>query len=88
MGYRLWSTQIDAVLTSTLFQQINEGNGGDGDFKSQALQAVVDNLKTKLNISLTPTHVRSCIKTWKNHGSMITDIRNYTKFKWDEDRRC
>lgn len=86
-GYRSWSTQMDVVLTATLFQQINEGNKGDGDFKQQALQAVVDNLKTKLNISLTPTHVRNRIKTWKTHYSEITDIRNYTKFRWDEDRK-
>ncbi|KAL1808223.1 hypothetical protein ACET3Z_025213 [Daucus carota] len=73
-GYRLWSTQMDAVLTSTLFQQINEGNKGDGDFKPQALQAVVYNLKAKFSISLTLTH-----ETWKRHYSMIIDIRNYTK---------
>ena len=60
-GYRLWSKQMGAILISTLFQQINEGNKGDGDFKPQALQAVVYNLKAKFSISLTLTHVRNRI---------------------------
>lgn len=86
-GYVTWNSQMDAILTSTLFQQINEGNKGDGDFKTQAHQAVVDKLRTELGIPVTVDHVRNRIKVWKKHYAMITEIRAYTKFKWDEEKK-
>ncbi|KAL6551405.1 hypothetical protein OROMI_021893 [Orobanche minor] len=78
---------MDAILTSTVFQQINEGNKGDGDFKPQAYQAVVDKLHVELNITLTASHVKNRIRSWKKHYAVITEIRTYTKFRWDEERK-
>ncbi|KAL2943146.1 Uncharacterized protein RDABS01_031494, partial [Bienertia sinuspersici] len=78
---------MDAILTSTLLEQINEGNEGDGDFKTQAYQAVLDKLRTELSIIITVDHVRSRIKVWKKHYAVISETRTYTKFKWDEERK-
>ncbi|KAL6529587.1 hypothetical protein OROGR_015210 [Orobanche gracilis] len=84
-GYVTWNSKIDVILTSTLFEQINEGNKGDGDFKPQAYQDVVDKLRVQLNI--TASHVKNRIKSWKKHFAIITEIRTYTKFRWDEERK-
>ncbi|KAL2942203.1 Speckle targeted PIP5K1A-regulated poly(A) polymerase [Bienertia sinuspersici] len=78
---------MDAILTSTLLEQINERKKGDGDFKTQAYQAVVDKLRIELSISVTVDHVRNRIKVWKKHYAVISEIRTYTKFKWDEERK-
>uniref|UniRef100_A0A803MDI9 Transposase n=1 Tax=Chenopodium quinoa TaxID=63459 RepID=A0A803MDI9_CHEQI len=86
-GYVSWNSKMDEILTSTLFEQINEGNKGDGDFKSQAYQAVVDKLRDDLGMSITVDHVRNRIKVWKKHYSVITEIRTNTKFKWDEKKK-
>ncbi|KMT02385.1 hypothetical protein BVRB_9g204980 [Beta vulgaris subsp. vulgaris] len=86
-GYVAWNRQMDVILTSTLYEQINEGNKGDGDFKSQAYQAVVDKLRLELNIYVTVDHVRNRIRVWKRHYATITEIRAYTKFKWDEEKK-
>uniref|UniRef100_A0A803N1Q8 Myb/SANT-like domain-containing protein n=2 Tax=Chenopodium quinoa TaxID=63459 RepID=A0A803N1Q8_CHEQI len=78
---------MDEILTNTLFEQINEGNKGDGYFKSQAYQAVVDKLRADLGMSITVDHVRNRINVWKKHYSVIPKIRTYTKFKWDEKKK-
>ncbi|XP_021860459.2 uncharacterized protein [Spinacia oleracea] len=78
---------MDSILTSTLYDQINEGNKGDGDFKSQAYQAVVDKLRAELAMSVTIDHVKNRIKVWKRHYAIISDIRTRTKFKWDEEKK-
>ncbi|KAL2937653.1 RIB43A-like with coiled-coils protein 2 [Bienertia sinuspersici] len=75
---------MDAILTNALYDQIREGNKEDGDFKSQAYQVVVDNLRAKLDMSVTLDHVTNTIKVWKKHYVTITEIRALTKFKWDE----
>ncbi|KNA06554.1 hypothetical protein SOVF_179940 [Spinacia oleracea] len=61
-GYVTWNSQMDGILTSTLYDQINEENKGDGDFKSQAYQAVVDKLRAELAMSVTIDHVKNRIK--------------------------
>ncbi|KAL2937217.1 Frizzled-4 [Bienertia sinuspersici] len=61
-GYVTWNSQMDAILTSTLLEQINEGNKGDRDFESQAYQAVADKLRAELGISVTIDHVKNRIK--------------------------
>lgn len=86
-SYNTWNFKMDAILTLTLFEQINEGNKGDGDFKPQAYQAVADKLRIELNMSLTAANVKNRIKSWKKHYSVITEIRTYTKFRWDEERK-
>ena len=58
-GYVSWNSKMDEILTSTLFEQINEGNKGDGDFKSQAYQAVVDKLRADLGMSIIVDHRHS-----------------------------
>ncbi|KAL2904816.1 GMP synthase [glutamine-hydrolyzing] [Bienertia sinuspersici] len=72
---------MDAILTSTLLEQINEGNKGDGDFKTQAYQPVVEWLTTELSIIVIVDHARNRIKVWKKHYGVIL------KFKWDEERK-
>ena len=32
-AYLTWNQEMDVILISTLFEQINEGNKGDGEFK-------------------------------------------------------
>ncbi|KMS95737.1 hypothetical protein BVRB_005390 [Beta vulgaris subsp. vulgaris] len=86
-GYFARNRQMDVILTSTLYEQINEGNKGDGDFKSQAYQAVVDKLRVELNIFVIVDHVRNRIRVWKRHYATIIEIRAYTKFKWDEEKK-
>ncbi|KAL8146913.1 hypothetical protein AgCh_004589 [Apium graveolens] len=86
-GYLTWNNEMDAILTSTLYDQINEGNKGEGDFKNQAYQAVVDKLRAGMGIYATVDHVKHRIKVWKKHYAVITEIRTYTKFKWDEEKR-
>ncbi|KAL6569216.1 hypothetical protein OROHE_003497 [Orobanche hederae] len=78
---------MDVILTSILFQQINEGNKGDEDFKPQAYQAVVDKLRVELNITLSASHIKNRIRSWKKHYAVIIEIRTYTKFRWDEGRK-
>ena len=74
---------MDVILTSTLFEQIIEGNKCEEDFKSQAHQVVVDKLKVELNIFVMVDYIR----VWKRHYATITEIRAYTIFKWDEERK-
>ena len=78
---------MNVILTSTLYEQINERNKDDGDFKSQAYQAMVDKLRVDLNMSMTIDHGRNRIRVWKRHYATITEIRAYKKFKWDEERK-
>ncbi|XP_074335607.1 uncharacterized protein LOC141672823 isoform X1 [Apium graveolens] len=85
--YLTWSTDMDNLLISTLYDQINAGNKGDGDFKAQAHQAVVDKLRVEMGIFATVDNVRNRIKVWKKHYAMIIEIRTYTKFKWDEEKK-
>ena len=86
-SYLTWNQQMDVILISTLFEQISEGNKGDGEFKPQAYQAVADNLRNQLGLLATTEHVKNRIKVWKKHHSVITDIRTYTKFKCDDDKK-
>ncbi|KAL1816919.1 uncharacterized protein LOC108208423 isoform X2 [Daucus carota subsp. sativus] len=86
-GYLAWTPEMDSILTSTLYDQINEGNKGDGNFKSQAYQAVVDKLRIEKSMLVTVEHVKHRIKIWKKHYGVISDIRNYTKFNWDEEKK-
>ncbi|KAL1831835.1 hypothetical protein ACET3Z_001486 [Daucus carota] len=86
-GYEAWNPEMDNILTSTLYDQINEGNKGDGNFKTQAYQAVVDKLRVKRSILATVDHVKHRIKIWKKHYGVISDIRNLTKFNWDEEKK-
>uniref|UniRef100_A0A803L9U5 Myb/SANT-like domain-containing protein n=1 Tax=Chenopodium quinoa TaxID=63459 RepID=A0A803L9U5_CHEQI len=58
-----------------------------GEFKSQAYQAVVDNVRKQLGILVTMDQVKNRIKVWKKHHSVINDIKTYTKFKWDDKKK-
>ncbi|KAL1828655.1 hypothetical protein ACET3Z_007067 [Daucus carota] len=85
-GYLAWTPDMDNILTSTLYDQINEGHKGDGNFKTQAYQAVVDKLRLE-GILVTVDHVKHRTKIWKKHYGVIADIKNFTKFKWDEEKK-
>lgn len=58
-GYITWNSQMDVILTSVLISQISEGNKGDGDFKSQAYQAVANKLRVELGLFVTIEHVKN-----------------------------
>ncbi|KAL2927752.1 L10-interacting MYB domain-containing protein [Bienertia sinuspersici] len=87
MGYVSWNKQMDDILTRVLLEEINNKEKGDGDFKPQAYQAVVDELKKELGIAINVDHVRNRTKSWKKHYGCIMDIRTYTKFKWDDEKK-
>ena len=40
-AYLTWNQQMDAILISTLFEQITEGNKGDEEFKPQAYKLLL-----------------------------------------------
>ncbi|XP_074302138.1 uncharacterized protein LOC141633594 isoform X1 [Silene latifolia] len=86
-GYISWNSQMDALLNSVLYNQVSQGNNGDGDWKPQAYQAVVDEVRSKLNVSVTTENVRNRVKIWRRHYGTIMEIRTKTKFKWDEERK-
>ncbi|KAL2942706.1 Protein transport protein sec31, partial [Bienertia sinuspersici] len=70
---------MNDILTRVLLEEINNKEKEDGDFKPQAYQAVVDELKKELGIAINVDH--------KKHYGCITDIRTYTKFKWDDEKK-
>ncbi|XP_057250816.1 uncharacterized protein LOC104893710 [Beta vulgaris subsp. vulgaris] len=78
---------MDDILTRVLLEQLHNKEKGDGDFKPQAYQAVVDELKKELGIPINVEHVRNRTRLWKKHYGCITDIKTYTKFKWDDERK-
>ncbi|KAL2938235.1 L10-interacting MYB domain-containing protein, partial [Bienertia sinuspersici] len=86
-GYVSWNKQMDDILTWVLLEEINNKEKGDGDFKLQAYQAVMDELKKELGTAINVDHVRNRTKYWKKHYGCIMDIRTYTKFKWDGEKK-
>ncbi|KAL2925395.1 putative nuclease HARBI1, partial [Bienertia sinuspersici] len=82
LGINKWMT----FLTRVLLEEINKEKR-DGEIKPQAYQAVVDELKKELGIAINVDHVRNRAKSWKKQYGCITDIRTYTKFKWDEKKK-
>ncbi|KAK9671835.1 hypothetical protein RND81_12G057700 [Saponaria officinalis] len=78
---------MDALLISVLYNQVGQGNKGDGDWKPQAYQAVVDEVRNKLDVCVTTENVRNRVKIWRKHYGIIMEIRTQTKFKWVEERK-
>ena len=78
---------MEAILASTLIDLINEGNKGEGDFKFEAYQAVVDKLRTELGKFIMMDHAKNRIKVWKKHHAIITNIQTYTKFTWNDEKK-
>ncbi|KAL2900402.1 Transcription antitermination protein NusB, partial [Bienertia sinuspersici] len=66
-GYVSWNKQMDDILSRVLLEEINNKEKGDGDFKPQAYQEVVDDLKKDLGIAINVDHVRNLTKSWKKH---------------------
>uniref|UniRef100_A0A803N625 DDE Tnp4 domain-containing protein n=1 Tax=Chenopodium quinoa TaxID=63459 RepID=A0A803N625_CHEQI len=90
MAFGLLKKRWSILRNSSFFPkniQINEGNKGDGEFKSQAYQTVVDNVRKQLGILVTMDQVKNRIKVWKKHHSVINDIKTYTKFKWNDKKK-
>ncbi|KAK9757514.1 hypothetical protein RND81_01G167500 [Saponaria officinalis] len=79
---------MDSNLISVLYNQAAQGNKGEGDWKPQAYQAVVDEINNKLSMSLNTDHERNRVKIWKKHYAIIMDIRTKTKFKYHESIFC
>ena len=57
---------MDAIIVSTLIDQINEGNKGEGDFKPQAYQAVVDKLRNDLGKFIMMDHAKIGLRYGRN----------------------
>ncbi|KAL2938495.1 Inter-alpha-trypsin inhibitor heavy chain H5 [Bienertia sinuspersici] len=85
-GYVQWNSQMDAILTSIYWSKSTKEQGRWG-FQDSSVSAVVDKLRTELSMIVTVDHVRNRIKVWKNHYAIISEIRTYAKFKWDEERK-
>ncbi|KAL2901736.1 SH3 domain and tetratricopeptide repeat-containing protein 1, partial [Bienertia sinuspersici] len=66
-GYVSWNKQMDDILTGVLLEEIKNKEKRDGDFKPQAYQAVVDELKKELGIVINVDHARNRTKSWKKH---------------------
>ena len=71
----IFDSQMDAILASTLINQINEVNKGEGDFKPQTYQAVVDKLSNELGKFIMMDHAKNRIKVLKKHHAIITDTQ-------------
>ncbi|KAL2897684.1 Protein ALP1-like [Bienertia sinuspersici] len=69
-GYVSWNKQMDNILTRVLLEEINNKEKGDGDFKPQAYQTVVDELKKELGITINVDHVRN--RTNIRRRTMVT----------------
>ncbi|CAL1368573.1 unnamed protein product [Linum trigynum] len=63
--YRQWDSHMDKILSRVLLDQIVQRNKGDGDWKTQAYQAVVDQLRTDLAINVTRDNVKNRLRAWK-----------------------
>ena len=86
-GYVSQIPQMDAILASTLIDQINEGNKGEGDFKPQAYQAVFDKLRNELDKFIMMDHAKNRIKVLKKHHAIITDTQAQTKFARNDEKK-
>lgn len=67
--------------------KLNEGNKGDGDWKPQAYQAVVDELNATLQLGLTKENVKNRLRAWKKHYAIVTDIKSQSGLTWDEEKK-
>ncbi|CAN0829662.1 hypothetical protein LINGRAHAP2_LOCUS1187 [Linum grandiflorum] len=86
--YLAWNDAMDEVLTRVLLDQANKGNKGDGDWKVQAFQAVVDEVRILLGTTVTKGNVKNRLRNWKQHYRMISDIQNRSGVSlWDEEKK-
>ncbi|KAL2930013.1 Werner syndrome ATP-dependent helicase-like protein, partial [Bienertia sinuspersici] len=74
LGINKWMTFSPGFF----LEENNNKEKGDEDFKPQAYQAVVDELKKELGIAINVDHVRNRTKSWKKHYDCIMDIRTYS----------
>ncbi|CAN0893362.1 hypothetical protein LINGRAPRIM_LOCUS2711, partial [Linum grandiflorum] len=87
-SYVAWNDAIDEVLTQVLLDQANNGNKGDGDWKVQAIQAVLDEIRILLATTVTKGNVKNMLRKWKQHYGMINDIQNRSGVSlWDEEKK-
>ncbi|KAH9625890.1 hypothetical protein KSS87_003404, partial [Heliosperma pusillum] len=86
-SYISWNMQMDEIMIAVLHNQMKEENEADGERKPRAYQAVADEIRTELGISITVEHVRNRIRSWKKHYAVISYIRAFTNFKWDEEMK-
>ena len=79
-GYVSWTDEMETIMIEVLHDQVAQGNKADGGWKLQVYQAVVDEIRNKLDMALTTDHVKNHIKIWKNHYGVVSEIRSKTKF--------
>lgn len=85
--YIAWNKEMDAALSTVLYDQMNRGNRNDWDWKPQAYQAAVDDLNAKLQLNLTKDNVKNRLKAWKRHYGIISDIKDQSGLSWDDDKK-
>ncbi|CAI0389904.1 unnamed protein product [Linum tenue] len=86
--YCQWDSQMDKILSRVLLDQIVQGNKGDGDWKTQAYQAVVDQLRTDLEINVTRDNIQNRLRAWKKRYAVIADVQKRSELNlWDEDKK-
>ncbi|CAL1411534.1 unnamed protein product [Linum trigynum] len=86
--YCQWDSQMDKILSRVLLDQIVQGNKGDGDWKPQAYQVVVDKLRTNLAIKVTRDNFKNRLRAWKKGYAVITDVLKRSGLNlWDEDKK-
>ncbi|CAN1260139.1 hypothetical protein LINPERPRIM_LOCUS10340 [Linum perenne] len=79
---------MDDVLTQVLLDQANQGNKADGDWKVQAYQAVVDQVRITLGNILNKDNVKNRLRQWKKQYAVIIDIQNRSGVNlWDEEKK-
>ncbi|CAN1192993.1 hypothetical protein LINPERHAP2_LOCUS41811 [Linum perenne] len=87
-SYVQWNDAMDEVLTQVLLDQANQENKADGDWKAQAYQAVMDQVRITLGNILTKDNVRNRLRQWKKQYAVISDIQNRSRVSfWDEEKK-
>ncbi|CAN1754612.1 Putative disease resistance RPP13-like protein 1 [Linum perenne] len=87
-SYIQWNDAMDDVLTQVLLDQANQGNKADGDWKVQAYQAVVDQVRITLGNILNKDNVKNRLRQWKKQYAVIIDIQNRSGVNlWDEEKK-
>jgi hypothetical protein len=87
-----WTNDEDAKLIDALMELHASGKyaGADNGFKPGYLNGVQQLLDVSLpNSGLkAEPHIKSRMKTWKTHFSIVYDMVHTSGFGWDEEKTC
>ncbi|KAJ9561781.1 hypothetical protein OSB04_006941 [Centaurea solstitialis] len=87
-----WTTEEDTSLINALMELHASGKyaGADNGFKPGYLNGVQQLLDVSLpnsGLKVEP-HLKSRMKTWKTHFSIVYDMVHTSGFGWDEEKNC